>query len=1480
MLNKGAFKFEDVTRQAHIAGNGTWSTGVSIADVNGDGLLDIYICHGGKYDDSTELSNQLFICQGIRNGVPVYKDMAREYGLDAPGTQSTQAVFFDYDKDGDLDMFLLNHSNHTYNPYLNTRQTRATPDMHFGNRLFRQDRDQQGHIHFTDVTLKAGIINNPLNFGLGVVVSDVNGDGWPDIYTTSDYTERDCFYINNHDGTFTESLERSFTHISKYSMGLDIADYNNDGRPDVMTLDMLPEDNHRQKLLKGPDEYDEYHLLLDSGYYHQQMRNMLHLNEGLDGEGHLRFSEIGQLAGVSNTDWSWSPLFADFDNDGRKDLFVSNGYLRDYTDLDFLKYTVPDAQLAAARDGRTNFKTYDLVKKMPSNKVSSYIFRNNGDLTFTNSTKGWGIYHPAVSNAAAYADLDNDGDLDLIVCTNNEPVIVYRNNESELKKNHFIRLRLRGRGLNTMAFGAKATLTTSDGARQYGELYPVRGFQSSMPPELFFGWPSALIASRITITWPDDSVTVIERPEADGTLDVRENETARSTPAEPAKSGAPGSARRLFTDVSATAGLSFRHRENDFIDFKDEPLLPYQLSREGPALAKADVNGDGLEDIFLGGAIGQGGQLYLQTGDGHFVPASSQPWVADSVAEQVNALFFDADGDGDMDLYVVSGGNEYSEGPGYQDHLYINDGKGNFSPAPPGALPVMTSSKFAIAAGDFDHDGRMDLFIGGRGVPGSFPLPSRSWLLHNDSKDGAVRLTDVTDAAAPALRLPGMVKAAVWTTVDDAAYPDLLIAGDWMPVLLFRNDQGRLSDVSESAGLSHLHGMWSSITPADIDGDGRMDFILGNCGLNNPFKVSPAQPMKLYVSDFDGNGSLDPILCYYIQGKSYPMASRDELLDQIVSLRKKFNSYKAYADATIGDIFPPEKLAQATVLQCDQLASGILYNQGNGRFSFSPFPIAAQSSKVFGAVVDDFDGDGKKDVLVSGNFLPYRTQLGRCDAGLGVLMKGPDLHPVDNAETGCYIGGDVRGMVEVTDRAGEKLIVVAKNNDSVQVLRVTQKMHHSAAAGNAANLLHRAHLQLPPDVPGDDAEPLRRAQAALTDIMVHDIFSPPVASRIYLYSNIAAYETLVHAHSGIYASLHGQVKSFPAIPAPGRTIDYRIAAVYAYLLVGRRMIFSDSAMQDSIRAIIGSFEKPARPVYDASLAYGQKVAGLVIGWSDKDQYTETRRLPRYRILRQPGKWLPTPPAYMAAIEPYWNRIRPVTLDSAGQFKPASAPPFSKDTGSLFYHQAYDVFRTVNSLTDEQKAIANFWDCNPFAVTMEGHLGYSTKKISPGGHWVLIVSTVSRQRHLDMMETASAYTITSIAIFDAIISCWDEKYRSNVIRPETYIDAFISEGWRPVLQTPPFPEYTSGHSIISTVAAIVLTKYFGEHCAFTDDTELEFGLPERHFDSFLQASNEAAISRLYGGIHYRAAIEAGKVSGRHIGEWVLEKIHLKRSYAAR
>ena len=1033
-LNRGGFKFEDITTPAGVKGKGTWSTGVSIADVNGDGLLDIYVCHSGKYDDPTQLSNELFICQGIRDGIPVYKDMAAAYGLDAPGTQSTQAAFFDYDKDGDLDMFLLNHSNHTYNPFLNTRKIRSTSDFHFGNRLFRNDRDAAGNIHFTDVTLDAGIVNNALNFGLSVTVSDLDGDGWPDIYTTSDYSEKDCYYHNGHNGHFTESLSQSFTHISKYSMGSDIADYNNDGRPDVLTLDMLPEDNHRQKLLKGPDEYDEYHLLLDSGYYHQQMRNMLHLNEGIDGNGHLRFSEIGQLAGISNTDWSWSGLFADFDNDGWKDLFVSNGYLRDFTNMDFLKYAVPDAKIQAAKEGHQDFQTYDLVRRMPSNKLTNYIFHNNGDMGFTNVSAAWGLTTPGVSNAAAYADLDNDGDLDLIICNNNQPAEIYRNDENLIRKNHFLRVQLTGEGLNTRAYGAKAVLTMADGAKQYQELYPVRGYQSTMAPELFFGFPANAVVNELKVIWPSGRTTILSHPQADQILRLQEKDASASPVTAP-------SITRLFTDITNHAGINFIHKENDFIDFKEEVLIPYQLSREGPAMAKGDVNGDKLEDLYIGGAIGQAGQLFLQTKEGTFTPASSasQPWQTDSVHEQVNALFLDVDNDGDQDLYIVSGGNEYADqSPEFQDQLYVNDGKGNFTKAPEGALPLMLSSKLAIAAGDYDHDGDLDLFVGGRGLSGSFPLPSKSYLLRNDSRNGIIHFTDVTDELCPALRQPGMVTTAIWSDQNNDQYPELLLAGDWMSVRLFRNEQGRLSDISATAGLSHLSGMWSSITALSSG----KDLLLGNSGYNSQFKASVTQPMSLYAADFDDNGAIDPIFCYYIKGKSYPMASRDELLDQIVPLKKKFIHYSDYADATLQDIFSKDKIAGAKMLTCEELASGILHHKGPEQYAFTALPTAAQFSRVFGAVSDDLDGDGIPDLLIAGNFFPYRTQLGACDASLGLLLKGRTdgtFEPVDPAISGLYAGGDVRRIIEIRTFSGEKLLVIGKNNDAVQVLKINTK---------------------------------------------------------------------------------------------------------------------------------------------------------------------------------------------------------------------------------------------------------------------------------------------------------------------------------------------------------------------------------------------------------------------------------------------------------
>lgn len=1034
-LNKGQLSFDDVSKAASVRGNGTWSTGVSVADVNGDGLSDIYVCHSGKYPEH-ELSNELFINKGTVKGIPQFKESARLYGLDAPGSQSTQAAFLDYDKDGDLDMFLLNHSIHTYHAFLNTKKIRATPDHRYGNRLFRNDAPQHSQQKktsdpvFTEVTLQAGIINNPLNYGLSVNISDINQDGWPDIYTTSDYSEQDCYYVNQGDGTFEQSLEKSFQHISKFSMGADIADFNNDGLPDVFTLDMLPEDNHRQKLLKGPDMYDQYHLLLDSGYYRQHMRNMLHLNQGKDGDGNIRFSEIAQLSGVSNTDWSWSALFADFDGDGWKDLMVTNGYLRDFTDLDFLKYTMPDAQLEAAAQGNQNFKNYELVKKMPSNKLSNYLFRNNGDLTFSNVSREWGFESPTISNAAAYADLDNDGDLDLVIGQNNEPVQLLRNNSDQ--RNQWLQVHLKGEGMNRFGLGTKLWLYAGKRV-QYLEQYPVRGFQSTVTPVLQFSVPSGTIDSLV-VEWPYGKRSVLRKikPGQPFTLVEADAEVDAERTRRPPK-------KAVFAQSPTQEQIPFRHVENDFVDFQVEVLMPYQLSRMGPALAKADVNADGNEDVFIGGAIGQAGELYLQDDNQKFIPSSSKLWKSDAGSEDVNALFFDADNDKDDDLYVVSGGNEYEDGAlEFQDRLYLNDGKGNFARAA-NALPAMRSNKQAIAAGDLDQDGDMDIFIGGRGKSGFFPMASPSYILRNDSQDGEVLFTDVTESINPLLRLPGMVTVASWSDLDGDRFPELLLSGDWMPCMLFKNEKGKLKDISEAADFSNTHGQWSSMLIEDTDDDGDKDIVMGNCGLNNQFKASDEQPMTIHVNDFDGNGNIDPVISYFIQGKSYPMASRDELLDQIPMLKKKYIKYKAYADATLETIFEKNKLEEAVVLKCTESQSVIFLNNGDLTFTREALPVEAQFSKPQSILADDYDNDGHTDLLLLGNFFSYRTQLGESDASLGLFLRGTgdgNFETVSPSEAGLFADGDVRGAVQVKNRSGERKLVIAKNDDAVQVITI------------------------------------------------------------------------------------------------------------------------------------------------------------------------------------------------------------------------------------------------------------------------------------------------------------------------------------------------------------------------------------------------------------------------------------------------------------
>ena len=1038
-LNKGSLAFADITSTAGVAGKKAWRTGANIADVNGDGRLDIYVCYSGFGTDA-DRANQLFINQGNNTeGTPIFKEKAAAYGLDAPGTYTSQSAFLDYDMDGDLDMFLLNHAKGFYSPFYNTTRLRNLRHPQFGNRLYRNDNG-----HFIDVSDSAGIYGSGINFGLGICISDVNRDGWPDILVSNDFNEQDFFYLNNRNGTFNEVGKQSFGHISRSTMGMDIADYNNDLLPDVITMDMLPEDNYRQKILKGGDEYDQQTLMVDSGYGYQYSRNMLQLNRGFTPDSLPYFSEIGELSGVSNTDWSWAALLADFDNDGWKDLFVTNGYLRDYTNLDFIKYDVSQAFADAAKKGldvstrqsyEKNLPLFDLVKKMPSTKISNYIFKNNHDLTFSDKSTQWGMDEKGISSGAAYADLDNDGDLDMVVCNNNDLVWLYRNNANENEHNNYLKVSLKGGGKNTFALGAKVIVYTDSGS-QVQEMYPVRGYQSSVDYSLNFGIGKQQTIKQVKVFWDGESSTIISNPAINKTLTIARADSKHEILN-------PIIANPLFADVSATSGINFTSKENAYIDFKREFLIPFALSKQGPKMSKADVNGDGLDDVFIGAPSGQASALYIQKTGGTFALSTNQPWVKNTEHETVGSVFFDADKDGDADLYVVSGGNEWlSPGPGLQDRFYLNDGKGNFTNSTQ-SLPQEVFSGSCVAAVDFDNDGDVDLFVGDRSVPGSFPLTGGNILLRNDynSITHKVLFTNITVAAAGVpLFNAGIVTDAVWNDIDKDGWPDLIVAGDWMPLKIFHNDKGRkFTDITTQSGLENTNGWWTKILPVDVDDDGDTDLVVGNMGNNTQYKCSFTEPLTTYAADFNNDGTIDPVMTRFIQGKAYPAHSRDELIEQIPTLNKKFLKYADYGNATITDIFSKEQLDQAQKFFVYQTSSMVFINN-KGVFTGKALPIEAQFSCMNGLNYSDYDGDGKKDLLLTGNFYPFRVQQGNSDANFGVLLKGNgkgDFITAIQNVPGLYIPGDARDMIVLKGSAGD-IILISKNNGRVQVLKPTR----------------------------------------------------------------------------------------------------------------------------------------------------------------------------------------------------------------------------------------------------------------------------------------------------------------------------------------------------------------------------------------------------------------------------------------------------------
>ncbi len=1011
-LNRGAFRFEDVTGRAGMESGRGWSTGVSIADVNGDGLPDIYICRAG--DPTGDRANLLFINEGPgANGTPSFKEQASDYGLADTGF-SVHAAFLDYDRDGDLDMYLVNNSPREVSSFglQNIRDSRHEGG---GDKLYRNE----GGV-FVDASAEAGVYGSEIAFGLDVVASDFDADGWLDLYVSNDFFERDYFYRNNGDGTFTEALETHFPHISLSSMGNDAADMDNDGRTDLYVTDMLPQDEYRLKTTGSHESWSIYQDKADRGFYYQFTRNALQYNLGGGA-----FSDIAPIAGVEATDWSWSALLVDLDMDGYKDILVTNGVYRDVIDQDFMAFFAGEIQ-RMARERADKLDYLELLERMPSEPISNVAFRGNGDRTFADKTAEWGLDAPAFSNGAAYGDLDNDGDPDLVINNIDAEVFVYRNEADTLYGRRFLQVALAGEGGNRLGVGARVTVWQG-GAPLVQEQMPSRGFQSTVDPVLTFGLGSGG-ADSVEVRWPDGRRSVLERPAVNSLLALRQEE-AVAGPSEASFAAAPESLPR-FSEVTETSGLAFAHVENDFVDFERELLPLRMLSTEGPRLAVGDVDGDGLDDVYVGGAKDSPGGLFRQRPDGRFEALDNAPFVADAISEDVDAAFFDADGDGDRDLYVASGGSEYSElAPGLRDRLYLNDGAGRFAKASD-ALPSLYASSACVVPADYDGDGDMDLFVGARSIPWRYGLNPRSALLRND---GAGRFTDVTGEVAPALQDIGMVTDAAWVDVNADARPDLVVVGEWMPVSVLLN-HGELA-LQSGNGLDQSHGWWNRLLVEDMDGDGDMDFVAGNLGLNTVLHASETAPLTMHVDDFDRNGRIDQVISLYRNGVAYPMALRQDLFRQLPMLAQRFPRFADYAGTPLEEVFTLEERASSVVRRAYTLATSYVENLGDGAFALHPLPFEAQLTPIYALLAGDFDEDGARDLLLAGNFYAAKPELGRMDAGYGLFLRGDGagaFAPVPMAESGFRVQGQARDMALAADR----LVAIAVNDGPVRLISV------------------------------------------------------------------------------------------------------------------------------------------------------------------------------------------------------------------------------------------------------------------------------------------------------------------------------------------------------------------------------------------------------------------------------------------------------------
>lgn len=1011
-LNKGNLIFEDMTGSSGLGSAGAWSTGVSIADINGDGWLDIYVCKSGPPGGGRRY-NELF----INRGNLTFSEESKKYGLDFEGL-ATHAAFFDYDKDGDLDCYLLNNSIRSIGAYDLRKDQRNIPDAAGGNKLLRNDDGK-----FVDVSQEAGIYTSMIGFGLGVTIGDVNKDGWPDIYVSNDFFERDYLYINQKNGRFRESLEEMIREISLGSMGADMADINNDALPEIFVTEMLPESDDRLKTTTQFENWDKYSASVEQGYYHQFSRNVLQLNNG-DGT----FSEIGRLAGVHATDWSWGALIMDMDNDGYKDIFVANGIYKDLLDQDYVNF-VSNRDMVREILDKEGKVIKQLIDSIPINKIPNFAFQNMGNLAFENRASGWGLGEPTHSNGSAYGDLDNDGDLDLVLNNVNMPAHVYENQSNRLLPlNSFLSLVLHGTGKNAFAIGARITLKAG-GKTFYQEHFPMRGFMSSVDYTINFGLGDVKTIDSLIVEWPDDKVTIQHQVKVNQRLYLYQEQGG----AAPIEKSSQTRRRPLFSEVRLR-GSEFKHEESTFVDFDRDRLLFNMISNEGPCLCTGDVNGDGLQDFYVGGAKNQAGSLFVQMPSGDFVKTGQKYFDADSISEDTDCVFFDADGDGKEDLYVASGGNEFSSSSSaLLDRLYFNEGNGIFRKSKQ-LLPISHrfESSGAVEAVDFDHDGDVDLFVGVRLIPGLYGLPCDGYLLINDGKG---HFSDITKAAAPTLQGLGMIRDAKWVDINNDTYSDLIVTGDWMPIQVFINRNGKSLEKS-SPEFDRTNGWYQTIEAADFNKDGWMDLVIGNHGLNSRFKASDAEPLRLYINDFDQNGSVEHITTRYHEGKSLPFVLRQDLVSQIPSLKKKYLHFENYKGQTITDIFSEDQLQRAVILSAYDLETTVWMNNGDGSFKKKKLPPEAQFSPVYAVCVEDFDQDSNPDVLLGGNLYRAKPETGIYDGSYGLLLKGNgkgDFNVVSPQTSGIRIRGEIRSIKKISNKP--RMVVVAKNNDRLQFFR-------------------------------------------------------------------------------------------------------------------------------------------------------------------------------------------------------------------------------------------------------------------------------------------------------------------------------------------------------------------------------------------------------------------------------------------------------------